>query len=129
MEKRNYVKPVINENIFQPSSFIAASQEIFDTEEEITTLVNILDGCFRLKNGDKDNVTNEELISYMSTHSSICITVGAPQDGETCNYGYTTENEGYTLTYSNNVFTLTKNSSCDGRDIVNIGSSSSDKWH
>ena len=106
---------------------IATSGQTFDNEEEIKQLVDILDGCFRLRNGNEENVTNADLINYMSNKNSVCITVGEPQDGETCDYGYTTENEGYRLTYNSatGAFTLTKDSSCDGNTILNIGSSGS----
>ena len=127
MEKRNYVKPKTELHAINTASFIAGSSIIADTDTEINNLIqNVLDGCFRLKSGKNENVSNSEVISYIiKKGGSICITVGKPQNGETCNYGYTTENEGYKLTHTtgvsgNDILSLTRDSSCDGRDIVDV---------
>lgn len=122
MEKRNYVKPVINLHLFQPTSFVAASKEEFSgTGNE---LGSILDNCVEIGG----SVKNEQLINVLTggTYNYLCFEVdGGNGDDEKCEDSDFKSRIGtkVKITYNSvlNKFYVEYNSKCteNHKDVIN----------
>lgn len=123
MEKRNYVKPGIDYHNIATQSFIAGSGF---TTNSTTTAVNIIEACFKVKQGDNDTITDSDIEAWLQKGNTFIAKADNQGDSKTSSTtcsGYFTNGDCYEIALSGTTWTF-KPAGCttaaSGRDPIDL---------
>ena len=122
MEKKCYQKPITELNYINNSSFIAASELVFEEETpEVNELMGLLDDCLQIQG----QITNEQVKTYLLSRPghTACFKGWLKDESgkKSCDDTRFQNNVGVTLTYDETNTRFILNFSGCRNQVTNIG--------